>query len=98
VYVDTTLPATIPLDVVSFAPGAADSWTLPTPPSGWPRESLGGDLAGLIDPALTPEDDALRWKAETIHLGTLPTFDYDRFSLAAALRHLTHATSNEQAY
>jgi hypothetical protein len=81
-----------------FAPGGADSWILPTPPPGWPREEPGGDLAGLIDPTITPEDDALRWKAETIHLGTLIGFDYDRFSLADAIRHLTHATSNDQDY
>jgi len=79
-----------------FAPGSANGWTLPTPPPGWPRESAGGDLAGLIDPAETLEDDSLNWKSETMHLGTLPTFD--RLRLTDVGRNLTHVSTNHRDY
>jgi len=81
-----------------YAPGASDGWTLPTPPAGWPRQSIGGDLAGLVDPTATPEDDTLTWTAETSHLGTHPGFDFDRLRLVGLVRYVTHVTTNEVDY
>ena len=79
-------------------PGSTDSWTLPTPPVGWPRQDAGGDLAGLVDPALTPEDDALEQAASTFHVGTLTAFDYNRLQFDDLRLHLTHVTRNVADY
>ncbi len=81
-----------------YLPGSSVAWQLPTPPAGWPRQGAGGDLAGLIDPAATPEDDLLVQVAATLHLGTLPAFDYDRLSLEDIETHLTHVTRNTVDY
>jgi len=81
-----------------YLPGTTDLWQLPTPPVGWPRQEPGGDLAGLIDPATTPEDDLLEHAAETYHLGTLPGFDYDRLLFLDIRLHATHVTRNEVDY
>jgi len=79
-------------------PGDHDAWQLPTPPVGWPRQAAGGDLAGLIDPAATPENDALAWQAETVHLGLFPAFDYDALRLTDVPRKVTHITTNAADY
>ncbi len=81
-----------------YLSGASVAWTLPTPPPGWPRQAAGGDLAGLIDPLATPEDDRLVQVAATLHLGTLPGFDYDRLSLDDIRTHVTHVTRNTMDY
>ncbi|MCP3981126.1 MAG: hypothetical protein GY716_17650 [bacterium] len=81
-----------------FLPGAATNWQLPEPPVGWPRQAAGGDLAGLVDPAITPENDALEQTGATFHLGTAPSFDYDALSLTDVRLHVTHVTRNEAAY
>jgi len=81
-----------------YLPGPTDAWQLPTPPVGWPRQEAGGDLAGLVDPATTPEDDALAHGATTFHLGTLSDFDYDRLRFVDTRLHATHVTHNEVAY
>jgi hypothetical protein len=79
-------------------PGPTTAWQLPVPPPGWPREEVGGELAGLFDPAATPEDDAVEQSATTLHLGTLPSFDYDALRMADLPLHLTHATRNAVEY
>jgi hypothetical protein len=82
----------------AYLPGTTNTWQLPTPPVGWPRQEAGGDLAGLIDPAVTPEDDALEHSAATFHLGTLSGFDYDRLQFSDIRHHATHVTNNVVDY
>ena len=81
-----------------YLPGDATAWILPTPPPGWPRQDAGGEFAGLVDPAATPEDDLIEQTATTLHLGTLPSFAYDRLLLPDVRRHVTHVTRNTVAY
>jgi hypothetical protein len=81
-----------------WAPGGVDTVRLPEPPSGWPRQEIGGELAGLVDPAATPEDDALIWSAATEHLGTHPAFDYRRLRFGDVRLHVTHSTRNRADY
>ena len=81
-----------------YLPGTTNTWQLPTPPAGWPRQEAGGDLAGLIDPAATPEDDALEQAAATFHLGLLPGFDYNRLLFSDIPFHATHVTRNNVDY
>jgi len=80
------------------APGASDSFTLPTPPPGWPRAGLGGDLAGLVDVTATPEDDVLVWTQTTVYEGLSPSFDYDQIRLFDFRSFVTHSTTNEADY
>ncbi len=81
-----------------YLPGSTVAWQLPTPPAGWPRQAAGGDLAGLLDPAVTPENDLLVQVAATLYLGTQPAFDYDRLRLEDIGTHLTHVTRNTVDY
>ena len=83
---------------VVYLPGETNVWRLPTPPVGWPRQEAGGDLAGLIDPAVTSENDVLKHSAATYHLGLLPGFDYDRLWLPDVRLHATHVTRNVVDY
>ncbi len=81
-----------------WAPGGLDAVRLPEPPAGWPRQEIGGELAGLVDPAATPEDDELLWSAATEHLGTHPGFDYHRLRFDDVRLHVTHSTRNRADY
>ena len=81
-----------------YTPDGLDSWTLPTPASGWPRAGLGGDLAGLIDPNLSPEDDLLRFESQTIFQGIASGFDYDEIRLFDFRSFVTHVTTNTVDY
>jgi hypothetical protein len=81
-----------------YLPGDATAWILPTPPLGWPRQEAGGEFAGLVDPAATPEDDLIEQTATTLHLGTLPSFFWDRLLLRDIRSHVTHVTQNTVAY
>lgn len=79
-----------------YAPGAGDAIALPSPPSYWPRAGLTPDLAGLVDPAVTPEDDVLLLEAQTLHLGSLGvSFDFNALRLSDLATAATHATSNQ---
>jgi hypothetical protein len=81
-----------------WLPGGTGAWSLPAPPAGWPRTGLGFELAGLFDPLATSENDRVRWSASSLHLATLPGFDFDRLALAELRLHLTHVTRNEADY
>jgi hypothetical protein len=81
-----------------YLPGPTESWELPTPPIGWPRQEFGGDLAGLVDPAATPEDDRLEHAAATFHLETPSGYDYDRLRFSDIRLRATHVTRNVVDY
>ena len=78
-----------------LTPGGSTSFTLPTLPGGFPRQSADG----LIIPAVTPEDDSLSWTAAFIGLGgtglpSAPAFDFNRFEIDELTLHVTHIASN----
>jgi hypothetical protein len=81
-----------------YSAGALDGFELPLPPATWPRASAGGDLAGLVDPAATPEVDTLLWTAVTLYDGLSAGFDYDALRFDAVIRDLTHTSVNRVPY
>ena len=83
---------------IVYTPEGMDAFTLPTLPSGWPREMSGSDFSGLIDPAATGEDDVVRWQPYTITETINPGFLYDKFYVEDFRRYGTHITTNEEDF
>jgi hypothetical protein len=81
-----------------YAPASATGWTLPTVPTDWPRASAGGPLAGLVDTAATPENDALQWQALTVYEGLNPSGFYDQREILDFRRNITHVSTNLQSF
>jgi len=94
---DSTRQRRLPLWDV-WLRGGTEAWSLPLPPPDWPRAASGDDLAGLFDPLATPENDRVIWSGSSLHLATLPGFDFDRLFLPDLRLHLTHVTRNEADY
>jgi hypothetical protein len=70
------------------------TFTLPTLPAGWPRQSDGG----LMDPASTPEEDRLNWAFAAYHLGLMSAFDFNLFDFMDFADTVTHSSFNNQDF
>jgi hypothetical protein len=81
-----------------YAPAGAAAVTLPSLPASFPRATLGGNLAGLIDPDATPENDRIVWSSTTIREGLNAGFDYDQLSLRGFRKYGTNFTTNSGVY
>lgn len=73
-----------------YTAGATAEFTLPTLPASWPRAAH----SGLIDPAISPENDVLEWSHSMVRQGLNPGFDYDAIDFSQVPRTLTHVSTN----
>ena len=77
-----------------YAPATTASVTLPTLPASFPRATLSGNLAGLIDPTATAENDKITWSSTTIREGLNGSFSYDGLRLGGFRKYGTNFTTN----
>lgn len=81
-----------------YAPQASASLTLPTLPASFPRATLGGNLAGLIDPSVTAEDDKIDWTSTTVREGLNGSFNYNGLRFSGFQKYGTQFTTNSADY
>ncbi|MGM0556174.1 MAG: MopE-related protein, partial [Myxococcota bacterium] len=79
-----------------YAPASMNSWDLPIPPAGWPRQT-NGIYSGMINPNNTTDDDTVTWLHTTLHEApNASTFDYDTLRFNTLREAVTHVTLNSQ--
>jgi hypothetical protein len=79
-----------------YAPASMNSWDLPIPPAGWPRQN-NGIYSGMVNPNNTTGDDTVTWLHTTLHEApNASTFSYDTLRFDTLREAVTHVSLNSR--